>query len=63
MGRIVRMLLMFGPMIFRQYQKWQRSREKDTQQNTPRVNREVMGDKDYRDTQAAPRGPKDNEFV
>ena len=63
---IFRMLLMFGPMLFRQFQKWQRSREKSqpTQQYKevgPRNNRDSQqGQYDQPQTQ---RQPKDNEFV
>lgn len=37
MGRIMRILMMFGPLIFRQYQKYQRNKSRQqTAQNTDR---------------------------
>jgi len=39
MKGLMRMLLLFGPMIFRQYQKWQRNRSNS--QASPKPNRHI----------------------
>lgn len=75
---LFRMLLMFGPMLFRQFQKWQRNRERTQPQQPPQIphnrpterrsntqyNQEQPSPKQYQQPQPAPpRQPKDNELV
>lgn len=75
---LFRMLLMFGPMLFRQFQKWQRGREKSQPQQPRQIpnnrpterrentqyNPEQQSPKQHQQSQQAPpRQPKDNELV
>lgn len=67
MNRLVRMLIMFAPMIFRQVQKWQRGRERSAQSNPipPARRNENPSNPERRanEPKAAPRQPKDSELV